>query len=282
MNRRSFFKCLTYPALAAIPTLGYLSFAHIPNCLEVNTYDIEVENWNKDLEKLKIVFFSDNHTDGVFGTMFKLRRIIDSINAQNPDIVFFGGDIARGRASPNYDMKEIAKEFKRIKSNYGTFCVYGNHDWGYGAYKIKKLFETSNLKFFENESVEIFTKYGNFKLVTLADSTMRYVNFYKAFKGVGLKEPTIVLSHSPDPFPACPRQFSIMLAGHTHGGQIDLPFIGPLLVPSIYGKKYAKGLITENNKTLYVTHGCGSATLFARFPTKPEIAVLKLKAKSGA
>ena len=76
-------------------------------------------------------------------------------------------------------------------------------------------------------------------------------------------------------FPQIPDNIFLTLAGHTHGGQIRLPFIGALIIPSEYGEKYAKGLIKENNKTMIVTKGIGTSILPLRFNCPPEIVVIE-------
>ncbi len=274
-----FFKYAKYAAILAVVAVVGISTLYIPNCLVVNEYEIGVKNWNKDLGGLKIVFFADNHTDGFFGTLNKLKRIVRTINGQKPDIVLYGGDIMRNFTSPFISRAEVASEFAKIKSKYGVYGVYGNHDWQMGMLKLRESFKDSNVKFLENESVLIETDKGAFALVGLADYSTRYINYTASFRDIKnypKDTPIIVLSHSPDAFPECPKDFSLMLAGHTHGGQIVVPFYGALLVPSKYGNKYALGLFEERGKKMLVTNGAGSALIFARIPYKPEIAVLKL------
>ena len=100
------------------------------------------------------------------------------------------------------------------------------------------------------------------------------------FKSIILKQNnknTILLSHTPDIFPKVPNTVMLTLAGHTHGGQIVFPGTEPLLVPSAYGKKYAYGLISENNKSMFISKGLGSSILPLRFNCKPEIVVIEFK-----
>jgi predicted MPP superfamily phosphohydrolase len=85
------------------------------------------------------------------------------------------------------------------------------------------------------------------------------------------------LTHNPDIFPSVPAQVNLTLAGHTHGGQVSLPFFGPIIVPSKYGVRYARGHIVEDGKHLFVSPGIGTSILPVRFLTPPEISVLLLK-----
>jgi len=90
-----------------------------------------------------------------------------------------------------------------------------------------------------------------------------------------IQYPTLFLSHNPDIFPKVPKEISLTLSGHTHGGEISLPLLGAPLIPSIYAHKYAKGHIIENNKHLYVTSGIATTSGFRTF-NSPEIIVLNL------
>src|SRR5437867_6614445 len=88
--------------------------------------------------------------------------------------------------------------------------------------------------------------------------------------------PVLVLMHNPDLFPEVPERVSLTLAGHTHGGQVDLPIAGRLIVPSRFGQRYAYGLVEENGKKLIVTGGIGTSILPVRFRVPPEVVILTL------
>jgi len=98
-------------------------------------------------------------------------------------------------------------------------------------------------------------------------------NIYEALENT--KSPTILLTHTPDIFPKVPSDVNLTLAGHTHGGQVRLPLLGALIVPSDYGNKYSSGLIEEKGKKMIVTNGIGVSILPIRFNCPPEIVVLE-------
>lgn len=87
----------------------------------------------------------------------------------------------------------------------------------------------------------------------------------------------ILLCHSPDVFPKVPKEVNLTLAGHVHGGQVRLPILGSLIVPSNYGDKYSQGLIEENGKKMIVTKGIGNSILNVRFNCIPEIVVIEFE-----
>lgn len=145
-------------------------------------------------------------------------------------------------------------------------------------FSAKKELEQNGFIVLENEAVNIAHK--NEKpiwVAGLADSTERVVNIKKALKQIKSGEPVIMLTHEPDTFPEIPNSVSLTLAGHTHGGQIRLPFIGAIFTASIYGNKYAKGYIVEKGKQMFVTTGVGTSILPARFLCPPEIVILELR-----
>ncbi len=91
-----------------------------------------------------------------------------------------------------------------------------------------------------------------------------------------------MLTHNPDVFPDIPSRVSLTLAGHTHGGQVNFPFVGRPVVPSKFGQRYATGHITENERHLFVTNGIGTSIIPVRFRVPPEIVVLTLQADDSA
>ncbi|HJL30368.1 MAG TPA: hypothetical protein RMI62_14925, partial [Polyangiaceae bacterium LLY-WYZ-15_(1-7)] len=90
--------------------------------------------------------------------------------------------------------------------------------------------------------------------------------------------PKLLFTHSPDVFPAVPASVSLTVAAHTHGGQVRVPFAGPLFVPSRYGTRYARGHFVEGGRHLWVTSGVGNSMVPVRFGVPPEIVVLTLRA----
>jgi uncharacterized protein len=89
-------------------------------------------------------------------------------------------------------------------------------------------------------------------------------------------DPVIVMMHNPDVFPSIPERVSLTVAGHTHGGQVNVPFVGRLVVPSAFGQRFAYGLIEEDGRKLFVTGGIGTSIIPVRFRVMPEVVILTL------
>lgn len=217
------------------------------------------------LAGLKIVFASDFHIKP-FET-FRLKRIIKAINKQNADIVLLGGDYVNGHTKGHsLTIDKIAKELSKIHSKYGTYAIVGNHDGWQGKEECISELEKNNIKTLVNNNYCI----DKFCIAGIDDAQTGNPDLNKALSNI--TKPVILLSHTPDIMPDVPYSVNLTLAGHLHGGQVRLH--KALLVPSIYGDKYANGFLNDKGKKIYTTKGLGTSILPIRFNCPPEIAVI--------
>jgi hypothetical protein len=128
----------------------------------------------------------------------------------------------------------------------------------------------------ENQNVRLTYRGRAFWLCGLADLLTRGDQLLPTLAKLDDAEPVLVLTHNPDVFPEMPARVSLSLAGHTHGGQVNLPIVGRPIVPSSFGQRYAYGLVEENGRKLFVTGGVGTSILPVRFRVPPEIVILTL------
>lgn len=249
-----------------------------PNLLVINHQTFKI----KGLEGLKIVFVGDFHVKPYQKN--RLKYVVKQINAQHPDLILSAGDFVSGHhPKQSLPIEEIAKELANLKSKYGFYTVLGNHDWWQGGEKIQKVLEKNGIIVLGNENRKLNINGKTLYITGVEDMGTRQVDLVKALKNVN--RPTILLTHTPDSFPfvtdianfKITGKVDLTLAGHTHGGQVNLPFIGALIVPSSYGKKYAKGLVNENDKKIFITKGIGTSILPVRFNCVPEIVVIDFK-----
>lgn len=264
-----------------------------PDKLLVNKYELKIKNWNQAFDGLKIVAVSDIHGGSNAVTEEKLRQIVAEINAQNADIVVFLGDYVSqrhfDRAQLKMPIETIADNLAGIRSKYGTFAVLGNHDVWYGESEIRAALSRISFRVLENELAFVDKDGQRLRILGLKDHTkIKKWNSFSADVRDVIEEneqsgDIIVLEHSPDILPIITGDLSVsddlrlMIAGHTHGGQIRFPLIGSLIVPSSYGQKYARGHVKENNLDMFVTTGIGTSILPFRFFVPPEIAVLTIR-----
>lgn len=274
------------------------SYFFEPKMLVLVEKELVIKGLDPGLNGLKIVAIGDIHggTNRVDEEM--LDRIVAMANEQRPDIVVLLGDyIGHGsKLSPNNDpsglmpIDTIAEKLGQIRSRRGTFAVLGNHDYWEDPNVVVRSLENVGIRVLQNEIAEINHNNGRLRLFGLVDHLQLNKSWketsadLKAIADVSGPGDMIVLQHSPDVFPIVTGELSIskdlklMLAAHTHGGQIRLPIIGRPGIPSSFGQKYAYGHIRENNVDLYVTSGIGTSVLPFRFLVPPEIVLLTLRA----
>lgn len=249
-----------------------------PKMLKVKEIEIDAKIDLK--EELKVVQFTDTQL-GDFYSINDLEKAVKKINEQEPDLVLFTGDLID--SAWNYeDIDKVSGVLKNIKSEYGNFAVYGNHDYGGGAFKhYSKILEQSNFNLLINDKARI--DLNNNKSVSIfgVDDIM-FGNFdpEKTMKNVEKNNLNILLLHEPDGIDALKKHpIDLALAGHSHGGQIDIPFYGPA-VKVHYARKYTKGMYDFDNERktkLYVNSGMGNTKLPFRMFNVPEITVFKIK-----
>lgn len=250
-----------------ICALGLWALIIEPYALNVKKITIK----NSPLNGLKVVFASDFHIKPYEG--FRLRKIVRTINAQKPDIVLLGGDYINGTDNYTMDIEDIADELSKIKSPMGTYAVLGNHDGWFNARKVEKILKINNIKVLANTYIE----FPDFVLSGVEDFQTQHAKVDLAIPQTS--KPIIFLTHHPDVFEQVPDGTFLTLAGHLHGGQVDLPVWGKLVVPSKFGQKFVEGsgFIKENGKMIYTSKGLGTSILPVRFRAVPEIVVIKFK-----
>ncbi len=252
--------------LLSILILIVWSFIVEPNILTVKKITVNDNN----LKGLNIVFASDFHIKKY--EKYRLKRIVNKINEQNPDIVLLGGDYVNGHRPRNtYPIDKIASELKNIKSKYGTVAIIGNHDGWQGKQQAIKALQENNITVLDNSN----KKFDKFSIAGVDDLQTGKPNIQQALTNA--EKNIILLTHSPDVFPEAPEFVNLTLAGHTHGGQIVLPNGRALVVPSKYGARYAYGLKEKNGRKMFVSRGLGTSVIAARFNCFPEIVVINFE-----
>lgn len=249
-----------------------------PNRLVVKESTIQVSNWPAQIAGLRIALISDIHAGSPFIDQSKLQQIVATTNQQHPDLIVLLGDFVVRNTwhSKLMEPELIAAELKSLQAPLGVYAVLGNHDWWFDGDRVRRALESVGIRTLEEQVVEVRFLEDSFWLVGLADAWTRGTkNVARTLATVPAGKPVIVLTHNPDLFPLIPAMKPVlMLAGHTHGGQVNLPFLGRQVVPSEYGQRYAAGHVQENGKHLFVTTGIGTSIFPVRFRVPPEIAMV--------
>jgi len=252
-----------------------------PARLVIHKDTIQIASWPKELDGLRIAVLSDIHAGGPFIDEDQLRRIVQRTNELNPDLIVILGDYMTGNGRTRHQMEPgtFSAILKDFRAPLGVYSVLGNHDWWYGGLVVRAALEANGIKVLEEEVVEVTGRGKTFWLVGLADLWTRPQHIPQTFAKVPDGATMIALAHNPDIFPRLPERLPLLLAGHTHGGQVKLPIVGRPVESSRVSQLYAAGHVFENNHHLFVTTGIGTSILPIRFGVPPEIVLLTLKAQ---
>ncbi len=179
--------------------------------------------------------------------------------------------------SKTVEPQVIAETLKDLRAPLGVYAVLGNHDWWYDGGKVREALENAGIRVLDNEVAQLQKNDQTFWLVGLADAWTGRDDIAGTTQKVPAGQPAIAITHNPDILPRLTSILQLTLAGHTHGGQVNLPFLGRRIVPSEFGQRYAAGHVEEAGKRLFVTTGIGTSVFPVRFRVPPEIAVLTVR-----
>jgi uncharacterized protein len=259
-----------------------------PNGLVVTRYAPAPPGWPKG-RKLSITVIADLHAGGPDMRLEHVRRVVDRASALQSDIVLMLGDFI---ASYRFAIEHIpdpvwAGELARLKAPLGSWAILGNHDWWHDLEGVRGALAGVNIPILENDAVLLGPEGRKFWVAGIGDQIAIPLGHGK-FRGVDdlpltmsritTDDPVLLMVHEPDIFPRVPERIALTLAGHTHGGQIRLPFIWPHFVPSRYGARYAYGHVVEDDRHLIVSGGLGTSIIPARLGVPPEIVHIQLGA----
>ncbi|MDF2557861.1 MAG: serine/threonine protein phosphatase [Bacillales bacterium] len=207
--------------------LGIVSYGSFhANQIKVNKYDISIKKSETQLDSLKLVMISDIHLGYVRGEK-DIKRIVEKINALNPDIVCIPGDIFDGNADALNKQDETIEHLKKIRSKYGVYASLGNHDAGNTYASMISFIQKSNIQLLQDESVVVdgqFTIVGMKDLRPIGNQESKRSTIKKVVSNVDKSKPVILLDHQPSQLQeAAESGVDLMLSGHTHRGQI-FPF----------------------------------------------------------
>jgi len=265
--------------LLLILSCGVWGFFIEPSRLVVHQESIQVDNWPKELSGLRIALIADIHTGEPFIDDNKLRKIVELTSQQNPDLIVLLGDYMSPNSwhSHRVEPEVTAAAMKNLHAPLGVYAILGNHDWWYNGAKVRRAFEANGIPVLDDEVAEIKWRNGSFWLAGLADFWTRPHHVSETIAKVPEGATIIALTHNPDVFPSLPRSVPLLLAAHTHGGQVNLPLIGTPIVPSRFGRKYTAGHVFEDGHHMFVTTGIGTSIIPVRFRVTPEIVILTIK-----
>ena len=289
LSRRSFLKLAGFTALAGLGLSSY-AFAIEPRFrLVVTRYRFTPPGWPTGERPLRVAVIADPHACDPWMPASRLNEIVDVTNGLKPDLTVLLGDFIGGLR--RFRTAEVpatvwGAAYGRLQAPLGVHSILGNHDWWTDVDLVRSTLHDNGIPVMEN-TVELIRPSSGpaFWLAGLGDQLAHRVGRGR-FVGVddlpgtlaqvNDDRPVILLAHEPDIFTKVPDRVSLTLSGHTHGGQVNLPFIGRPIVPSAYGDRFAYGHIVEENRHLIVSGGLGCSMLPVRFGVPPEIVLVEL------
>ena len=290
MTRRRFLLGgLGIGAITGAATGGY-AYLEASRQLLVTPYRIVSPRWTSG-QKLSITVIADLHAGGPNMTVERIRAIVDVANALRSDIVVLLGDYFATHLFlyPEVPHPVWAAELARLRAPFGVWAILGNHDWWHGVGAVRKALAEVGIPLLENQAVPLGEAGNRFWLAGLGDQLAHRLGNHR-FRGeddlpgtlaqVRTDDPILLLAHEPDIFPRVPDNVALTLAGHTHGGQIRVPFIWPVFVPSAYGARYAYGHIVEDHRHMIVSGGLGTTLVPLRLGVPPEIVHVEVQGPS--
>lgn len=169
-----------------------------------------------------------------------------------------------------------AHQLKNLRAPLGVYAVLGNHDWWSGRTDVISAVTSNGVQLIDNQHLDLDWKGAKLRLIGLGDywEDEHLWDYIAAYKETTL--PTIAITHNPDIFPRLSPNISMVLAGHTHGGQVNFPIVNSPIIPSQYQDRYRYGLIHEDGHHLLVTSGTGNSILPVRFRVPPEVVIAEI------
>lgn len=240
---------------------------------------IAMPDWPSGTPPLRVALLSDIHVAGPDMPPKRLAQIVEQVNALKPDVIVIAGDFVSDKraATASYSGNSGLKPLAGLKAPKGVFAVLGNHDHWRSAKEVSEGLRRAKVRILTNEAVTV----GGMRLGGVDDEYTGNADILATVAAMRLgKGAKVLLSHSPDITPATPKDVTLILAGHTHCGQIRLPLYGPLAYVTKYGARFNCGLATEGQKRVVVTAGIGTSVLPLRLGTPPDLWLLTLGPKT--
>jgi predicted MPP superfamily phosphohydrolase len=262
-----------------------------PYWIEVTRMEIWLTDVRAAFDGFTIVHLSDFHV-GRFVKKEQVRRAVEIANGLEPDLMVLTGDFVTGSASHSVP---CADELAALEAEQGVYAVLGNHDNWTDPDEVAENVAGAGISVLRDEVAVTKVRDSRLWLLGVEDTGFTagfYGGSFSDFRaiwrekelrltamleGIPDDEPRLLLVHNPDFTEMLPiARIDLALCGHTHGGQVRLPFMGAPVVPSFFGDKYASGLVQGPSTLVYINRGIGLISPPVRFNCRPEVTLLRL------
>lgn len=252
-----------------------------PRTLVTRRVEVVSEHWSG--APLRIGVISDTHVPGPHADSARVARVVAAMNRLRPDIVVLLGDyVGEGASRVDRSARIYAatragiREFSELNAPLGIVAVLGNRDRTFDRAAIVGALEEAGIVVAQGRAVPVSRRGGDFTVIGLANERDAAEDMRDALSGAAGGD-RFVISHSPEPFTDLPDEVALMLAGHTHCGQVSVPFFGRPITHLGENSAYACHTVIARGHTLYTTAGVGTSGLPVRFLNPPEIVLITLR-----
>lgn len=286
LSRRKFLKTAAFASLSSAVSIGG-TFKYgrdiEPRWLEIKHITVRLTNLPEVFSGIKIAQISDFHADESI-TPEEVAKIVTRVNSLKPDLVAITGDYITRDSSY---APPIVEQLSRIDVPLGCFAVLGNHDYWGNVDEIVDAFNSYSVPLLRNQNQPVTRDGSRIWIAGIDDILEKQHDFEKTLAGVPAKETTILLVHEPDyaDFVARNSTVDLQLSGHSHGGQVRIPFYGAPVLPPL-GEKYPWGLNQVGKMQVYTNRGVGMSSIkistngmslpAVRVNCRPELSLLTL------
>lgn len=246
-----------------------------PRWFEVERVEMPLPRLEKSFDGYRIAQLSDIHLgDGM--NQARLDHVVQETNALGANLIVMTGDFVSSRAE--LQEKKLAKSLSKLRAPDGVLAVLGNHDHWANAHIVRRALREAGVRELRND-VHVLRRGGAHTYIIGADDPGEgKADIARPVTRLPARGAAILLAHEPDfadEFSLLGR-FDLQLSGHSHAGQVCLPFLGPILLPH-NGKKYPRGQYQVGDMILYTNRGVGSSGIPVRFNCRPEISLFTLR-----
>lgn len=277
LTRRDFLRGAASAPLLAISATSLYATLVEPYSYDITETDIFVPELPAAFDGFRIAQITDVHHSRIV-SIREVHRVVEAAMSARPDLIALTGDYT---TSYRRYIEPCAEALGALNAPHGVWAVLGNHDHYTDPLLTVRALRRHHINVLENANTIIARGGDTLQLVGIGDWTWAGADWSRALHNIDKRRPTVMLSHQPVVLDLPQTDgVSLILSGHTHGGQVSLPFVGP---PIRYGRdfKYVQGLYEKNGTQLYVSAGTGVIGLPVRLGVRPEISILKLR-RAGA
>jgi predicted MPP superfamily phosphohydrolase len=283
INRRSFIKRVAAAGTAVIAADSTLIE---PNRPRIIRKEIALRRWPSRLDGFTIALLSDFHYDPYF-SVHPIRSAVNTINELHPDLVALTGDFVSVPWVGNHakwvaNVEPCAQLLRKLEAAYGLWAVLGNHDAFSDPDRVTDALKSVGIPVLSNRSMPIEKDGARFWLSGIDDVLGGTPDLAAALHGIPFDEAVVLMAHEPDYADVvADYPVDLQLSGHSHGGQVRVPFMRPFYLPEL-AKKYVWGLFQVRGVTLYTNAGIGTVEIPVRWNCPPEITFLTMKRGPGS